>query len=51
VQSLVRDDTQRRLLFELDTSIQQLRARHGESPELVALTGHYHNLLRLWSEV
>lgn len=49
VQSLVRDDTQRRLLFELDTSIQQLRARHGESPELVALTGHYHNLLRLWS--
>lgn len=51
VQSMVRDDTQRRQLFELDTNIQQLRTRHGESPELVALTGHYHNLLRMWSEV
>lgn len=51
VQSMVRDDTQRRLLFDLDNTIQKLRGQHGDSEELVALTGHYHNLLRLWSEV
>jgi len=50
VQSLVRDDTQRAMLFELDQSIQRLRERHGDGPELLALTGHYHNLLRLWAE-
>jgi PKHD-type hydroxylase len=51
LQSMVRDNTQRAMLFELDRSIQALRAKHGESAETVALTGHYHNLLRLWSEV
>jgi len=50
VQSLVRDATQRRLLFEFDMNLVKLRARHGNEPELVALAGHYHNLLRLWSE-
>ena len=51
VQSMVRDDGQRAMLFELDQQIQKLRARVGECEETVALTGHYHNLLRLWSEV
>ena len=51
VQSMVRDDWKRAMLFELDTNIQALRAKHGDGPETVALTGHYHNLLRMWAEV
>ncbi|WP_213956376.1 MULTISPECIES: Fe2+-dependent dioxygenase [unclassified Variovorax] len=51
VQSMVRENHQRAMLFELDQQIQKLRARIGECDETVALTGHYHNLLRLWSEV
>lgn len=50
VQSMVRDDWKRSMLFELDTNIQALRGRHGDGAELVALTGHYHNLLRMWAE-
>ncbi|MCS0581822.1 Fe2+-dependent dioxygenase [Massilia pinisoli] len=50
VQSMVRDDGRRAMLFELDTAIQALRAKHGDGAELVALTGHYHNLLRMWAE-
>jgi PKHD-type hydroxylase len=51
VQSMVREDSRRTMLFELDQTIQALRSRLGEAPECVALTGHYHNLLRLWAEV
>jgi len=51
LQSMVRSDQQRGMLFELDQSIQTLRARLGECEETVALTGHYHNLLRLWSDI
>ncbi len=50
VQSLVRLDAQRRLLYELDGSIQRLAITLPDSPELPRLTGVYHNLLRLWSE-
>ncbi|MDP3834389.1 MAG: Fe2+-dependent dioxygenase [Hydrogenophaga sp.] len=50
VQSMVRSDEQRRLLFDLDTNLLALRQRHGETPETTALTGTYHNLLRLWSD-
>jgi PKHD-type hydroxylase len=50
VQSLVRDDAQRAMLFDLDVAIQQLRARIGDCPEVIALTSHYHNLLRRWAE-
>jgi PKHD-type hydroxylase len=50
VQSMVRDDGKRAMLFDLDTNIQALRAQHGDGPELVALTGHYHNLLRMWAD-
>ncbi|MDH4391465.1 MAG: Fe2+-dependent dioxygenase [Aquabacterium sp.] len=50
VESLVRHTEQRRILFDMDTALQQLRQRDGESAEAVALTGTYHNLLRLWAE-
>jgi PKHD-type hydroxylase len=50
-QSMVRDDTRRAMLFELDTNIQKLRQAHGETEAIVGLTGHYHNLLRQWAEV
>ena len=50
-QSMVRDDTRRAMLFELDTHIQQLRHAHGDTEPIVGLTGHYHNLLRQWAEV
>ena len=51
LQSMVRDDAQRGMLFELDQNIQKLRAKVGESEEAVGLTGHYHNLLRMWAEL
>ena len=50
-QSMVRDDARRAMLFEMDQAIQQLRTRLGETPETVTLTGQYHNLLRMWTEV
>ncbi|MES2322506.1 MAG: Fe2+-dependent dioxygenase [Pseudomonadota bacterium] len=51
VQSMVRDDARRGMLFELDQAIQVLRARVGDCDEVVTLTSHYHNLLRLWAEM
>lgn len=50
VQSLVRQDEQRNVLLELDDSIQTLRQQVPDSPELVRLTGIYHNLLRQWTQ-
>ncbi|MFT5235635.1 MAG: PKHD-type hydroxylase [Shewanella sp.] len=50
LQSLVRSDEQRRILFDLDNSIQALTAQNPNQAELVRLTGVYHNLLRQWSE-
>jgi PKHD-type hydroxylase len=50
VQSLVRNDGRRRLLFELDTSIQALTRTQADHAALLQLTGVYHNLLRQWSE-
>jgi PKHD-type hydroxylase len=49
-QSLVRDDQKRRLLFELDNSIQQLSADHPDHSSADGFTNVYHNLLRQWSE-
>ena len=49
-QSLVKSDEQRRLLFDLDQSIQQLSLDHSDHAKLSALSGTYHNLLRMWSE-
>jgi len=50
VQSMVRDDACRRLLFEMDTSLETLRATGADDAALVRLTGVYHNLLRRWAE-
>lgn len=50
IQSLVREDSQRAILLQLDTSIQQLRQRVPDDPALDHLTGIYHNLLRQWSQ-
>ena len=50
VQSLIRDDSRRRLLFELDASIQRLTQTSADAAALLQLTGVYHNLLRQWAE-
>lgn len=50
VESMVRRDDQRRLLFELDMNLLKLRDTHGDTPETTALTGVYHNLLRQWAQ-
>jgi PKHD-type hydroxylase len=50
IQSMVRDEAARRMLFELDTAIQGLRGKVGDDPEVVRLTGLYHNLVRRWTE-
>ena len=49
-QSMVRSDAQRGMLFELDQTIQRLRSAHGDTSDVTSLTGHYHNLLRLWAD-
>jgi PKHD-type hydroxylase len=51
IQSMVRDDGQRALLFDLDNAIRRLGADHPAHPSIVQLTGVYHNLLRSWAEV
>jgi PKHD-type hydroxylase len=50
IQSLVRSAEQRRLLFEMDMSLMQLRQDLGDTPAVVQLTGTYHNLLRQWAD-
>ena len=59
IESMVRADAQRRLLYEMDMAITALRQQAftsahqggGESPEVVRLTGCYHNLMRMWANV
>lgn len=52
IQSLVRDDGRRALLFDMDAGIQSAGQRLGQAdPAVVALTGAYHNLLRMWAEL
>lgn len=50
-QSMVRDDAQRTLLFDLDRSIQRLNVRVADDPAMVDLVGVYHNLLRQWADL
>jgi PKHD-type hydroxylase len=50
IQSMVRDDGQRTLLFDLDATVQQLVADAPGHPAPVRLTGIYHNLLRRWAD-
>ncbi len=49
IQSMVRDTAQRRLLYEMDMALLQLRETVGETAPVVQLTGTYHNLLRQWA--
>lgn len=51
LQSLVREDSRRSLLFEMDIAIQRLGAESATHPSVVQLTGVYHNLIRLWAEM
>ncbi len=51
IQSMVRDDGDRTLLFDLDASIRTLNELLPRNPAAVSLTGVYHNLLRKWAEV
>ena len=51
IQSMVRDDATRTLLFDLDTAIQRLAADVPDHPSVVQLTAVYHNLLRRWAEL
>src|SRR5687768_3322736 len=51
VQSMVRDDGERALLFDLDTSIQRLAQDDPDHPSAAPLTSVYHNLLRRWADV
>lgn len=50
MESMVRSDEQRRLLYELDMNLLAMRQAHGDSAETTALTGVYHNLLRMWAD-
>jgi PKHD-type hydroxylase len=50
IQSMVREEAQRDLLFELDTALQTLGRDAPGHKSLVSLAGCYHNLLRLWSD-
>ena len=49
IESMVRSDEQRRILFDLDMNLIKLRTQLGETDETTALTGVYHNLLRQWA--
>jgi PKHD-type hydroxylase len=51
VESLVREDSQRQLLLDMDVAIQRLTAQHADDHALLQLSGAYHNLLRRWSDV
>jgi PKHD-type hydroxylase len=50
VQSLVRDDAQRTLMFELDTAIQRLNQTGADAQARRTLVGCYHNLMRQWTD-
>jgi len=51
IQSMVRDDGERTLLFDLDMAIQKVGSDQPDNPSIVQLTGIYHNLLRRWADV
>mgnify|MGYP000211553603 FL=1 len=50
MQSMVRDPGQRRMLFDMDMALLNLRETHGDSDPVIRLTGCYHNLLRRWAD-
>lgn len=50
IESMVRRQDQRDVLWELDQATTEVRRRHGEDELAVSLTGAYHNLLRMWAD-
>lgn len=51
-QSMVRDDWQRHMLYDLDRSIMRIRGMlPDDDPAVTGITAHYHNLVRHWAEV
>lgn len=51
LQSMIRDNGQRSMLFDMDIAIQRLGAENATHPSVIQLTGVYHNLLRQWAEM
>jgi PKHD-type hydroxylase len=51
IQSMVRDDGERTILFDLDSAIRGIAAQNPDHPSVVPLTGIYHNLIRRWAEM
>ncbi len=51
IQSMIRQDSRRSLLLDLDLSIQCLNREQPDNPVAVQLTGVYHNLMREWAEI
>ncbi|MNC97071.1 PKHD-type hydroxylase [compost metagenome] len=49
IESMVRDDSDRALLFDLDTAIQRLAQTAADETARLSLTNCYHNLLRKWA--
>jgi PKHD-type hydroxylase len=50
IESMIRDDAQRALLFDMDMALVRLNQQAPGHPSLITLTGCYHNLLRMWGE-
>jgi PKHD-type hydroxylase len=50
IESMIRDDAQRALLFDMDMALVRLNQQAAGHPSLISLTGCYHNLLRMWGE-
>lgn len=51
LQSMIRDNANRALLFDMDVAIQRLNAENPTHRSVIQLTGIYHNLLRQWAEM
>ncbi|CAN5132998.1 Fe2+-dependent dioxygenase [soil metagenome] len=51
IQSMIRDDGERTILFDMDMAIQRINETAPDHPSVVQLTGVYHNLLRRWADV
>jgi PKHD-type hydroxylase len=50
LESMIRDDAQRTLLFDMDAAIATLRQQMGDTAAVIRLTGNYHNLIRMWAD-
>lgn len=51
IQSMIRDNGQRKILFDMDTALQSLSEKMPDDPSIIKLTGVYHNLLRYWAQI